>query len=132
MPNINPVVGLLAILGLLLLLRRANQLSSGKAHEYLASGALIVDVRTQDEFSAGHLPGAISVPLDEIDSTLPERVHDLDQIILLHCKSGVRSTVAMHKLKAVGYTRVFNLGSYSRAKAILASASQKQSPKAPV
>lgn len=110
----------LAAMTVMLLLRRAGQISAAEAHELLRTGALVVDVRTQDEFASGHLPKAINIPLDKIQTVLPGRFPDRDKTILLHCASGARSGAARRKLKALGYTKAFNLGSYARAKQIVA------------
>lgn len=96
-------------------LRRSGQISAQEAQDYLRNGALVVDVRTPAEFNARHLPNAINVPLDQIESTFPRRVQDKNQPILLHCQAGTRSAVAKRKLISLGYTNAHNLGSYSRA-----------------
>jgi phage shock protein E len=110
---------ILAVFLAFFLLKRAGQISSEKALAYLKSGALVIDVRTPAEFSSGHLPNAINLPLDEIETALPRRVRDKSQVLLLHCQSGMRSGVAKKKLNALGYSNVFNLGSYGRAAEIV-------------
>ena len=75
-------------------------------------------MRTAGEFGSGHLPNTINLPLDEIESSLPRRVKDKNQVILLHCQSGMRSGVAKKKLNGLGYANAFNLGSYGRAEQI--------------
>jgi phage shock protein E len=96
-------------------LRRSGQIPANEAQTYLKNGALIVDVRTPAEFSARHLPGAINIPLDQIETSFPRRVTDKNEPILLHCQAGTRSAVAKRKLISLGYTNARNLGSYSRA-----------------
>lgn len=96
-------------------LRRSGQITAQDAEAYLKSGAPIVDVRTPAEYNASHIPGAINIPLDEIGATLPSRLPDKTQPILLHCQAGTRSGVAKRKLTALGYSKAFNLGSYTRA-----------------
>ncbi|HEV2323012.1 MAG TPA: rhodanese-like domain-containing protein [Terracidiphilus sp.] len=103
-------------------LRRAGQVPVKDAHEYLHKGALIIDVRSPAEFKARHLPNAINLPVDQIETTLPTRVKDRTQPILLHCQAGTRSTVAKRKLNALGYINAYNLGSYTRAERIIKSA----------
>lgn len=110
-----------AVLVLLFLLRRSGQISVKDAQTHLKSGALVIDVRTSTEFSSGHLPGAINLPLDEIETSLPRRVPDKNKVLLLHCQSGTRSGVAKKKLVALGYANAFNLGSYGRAAQIVGS-----------
>lgn len=110
---------LLLILGLIvtgvLLLKKTGELSTNAALAYLQQGALVIDVRTPGEFNGGHLASAINIPLDEIATELPRRVPDKTQVLLLHCASGVRSGMAKSKLRRLGYTQAFNLGSYGRA-----------------
>lgn len=102
-------------------LRRPGQISVREAHKCLSNGALVVDVRTPAEFNMRHLPAAINLPVDQIETTLPPRVTDKNQSILLHCRAGRRSALAMEKLNAIGYTNVYNLGSYTRAERIVGS-----------
>jgi phage shock protein E len=103
-------------------LRRSGQIAAKDAHEYLRNGALIVDVRTPAEFNTRHLPNAINLPLDRIETTLPARVKDKSKPILLHCEAGMRSASARRKLRAIGYVNAFNLGSYTRAERIVKGA----------
>lgn len=104
------------------LIKRGGQISPQAAQAHLKNGALVIDVRTPGEFAAGHLSQAINLPLDEIETALPKRVKDKNQVLLLHCASGMRSGVAAAKLKGMGYANSFNLGSYGRAEKILNAA----------
>ena len=108
-----------AILVVIFLVKRSGQISPDDALARLKTGALLVDVRSPDEFNSGHLPNAINLPLDRIETVLPGRVKNKSQVLLLHCQSGTRSGVAKSKLKSLGYTQVFNLGSYGRAARIV-------------
>ncbi len=107
-------------------LKRLSFVSAGKARELLQQGAMVVDVREPGEFSSGHLPGAVNIPLGSLSTELPRRVPDKNQVVLLHCLSGARSGMAQRRLKAMGY-RAFNLGSYRRAASIVEEA-RKGSP----
>jgi len=100
-------------------LKSSRQISLKDAREYLQSGALLIDVRSIREFNSGHLPKAINLPLDDIESALPRRVKDKDKVLLLHCQGGARSGAAKSKLQELGYTHAYNLGSYSRAARII-------------
>jgi phage shock protein E len=113
--NLTTAFIILIVLTAFILLKRAGQISTKKALAHLKDGALLIDVRTPSEFSSGHLPSAINLPLDQIETALPLRVKDKSQVILLHCQSGMRSGVAKKKLNALGYSNAFNLGSYGRA-----------------
>ena len=110
---------ILAVFTALILLKRTGQISTKEALAHLKSGALVIDVRTPSEFSSGHMPSAINLPLDQIETALPRRVKDKSQVILLHCQSGMRSGVAKKKLNALGYSNAYNLGSYGRAAEIV-------------
>lgn len=106
---------IVAIVVVVILLKQAGQISPKEALSHLGEGALVIDVRSPGEFATGHLPSAINIPLDEISSAVAQRVSDKDQVLLLHCQSGMRSAVAAKKLRGMGYTKVFNLGSLQRA-----------------
>ena len=74
------------------------------------SGYIILDVRTPEEFSAGHIPGAINVPNETIgDADIPQ-LPDREQLILVYCRSGNRSKQASEKLAALGYTNIVEFG----------------------
>ena len=60
----------------------------------LDDGHIIVDVRRQDEYDEGHIPGAICIPNESIGCDSPEALPDYDQIILIYCRSGRRSKEA--------------------------------------
>ena len=76
-------------------------------------GHIIVDVRRQDEYDAGHIPGAVLIPNETIGSEMPEALPDKDQIILIYCRSGNRSRQAAQKLFDMGYTRIYEFGGIS-------------------
>lgn len=78
-----------------------------------------MDVRNPSEFSSGHVPGAMNVPLGNLSNEAPRRFRDKNQLLLLHCLSGTRSGIARGQLKTMGYNNVFNLGSYRRAEQIV-------------
>ncbi|HEY2859741.1 MAG TPA: rhodanese-like domain-containing protein [Terracidiphilus sp.] len=114
----------LVILGVLLvfaLFKRLGQVSVKAARAYLQQGAVVVDVRSNSEFQAGHLRDALHIPLNEIDTLVARRVKDKNKVLLLHCQSGMRSQAARKRLQKLGYTQAFNLGSYARATRIVGS-----------
>ena len=78
-----------------------------EASQRMAQGATMVDVREQDEFSHGHVLGAINIPLDEIGNSLI-RLREYDSLILL-CDVGIRSDVAAFYLVDQGFERVANV-----------------------
>ena len=73
-------------------------------------GHVIVDVRRQDEYDAGHIPGAILIPNESIGDSQPEELPDKNQIILIYCRSGNRSKQAADKLFRMGYTNIYEFG----------------------
>ena len=89
-----------------------KQISQEEAIEMMArdDGHVIVDVRRRDEYWEGHIPGAICIPNESIENERPEKLPDLDQIILVYCRSGNRSKQASEKLAAMGYTNVYEFG----------------------
>ncbi len=111
-----------ALLIAYIFLRRKGQISADQAVAHLKQGALLIDVRSPAEYSTGHLKGAINIPLQEIDFLIGRQVKDKDQVLLLHCQSGMRSGMAKNRLNALGYTRAYNLGSYDRAAHIVSRA----------
>ena len=89
-----------------------NQITQEKAKEMMKAddGYVIVDVRRQDEYDSGHIPGAILIPNETIDTEQPEELPDLDQVILVYCRSGNRSKQASQKLADMGYTHIYEFG----------------------
>ena len=81
-----------------------------KAMMSLDDGHVVVDVRRQDEFDAGHIPGAICIPNESITDTQPAELPDLNQVILVYCRTGRRSKEASQKLFDMGYKNVFEFG----------------------
>ena len=71
---------------------------------------VILDVRTQEEFNQGHIPGAILIPDTEIEGKAEEILTDKDQLILVYCRSGRRSKLASENLVKLGYTNIREFG----------------------
>ena len=92
--------------------RTYMQISQEEAKEMMAKddGHVIVDVRRLDEYDAGHIPGAILIPNESIGTEQPKELPDLDQIILIYCRSGRRSKEAAGKLAEIGYTNIYEFG----------------------
>lgn len=76
---------------------------------------VIIDVRTQAEWDAGHLEDAILIPLDMITKEITNKVKDKNTPIALYCRSGRRSGIATTQLKEMGYTNVENYGNFNQA-----------------
>ena len=73
-------------------------------------GYIILDVRTQEEYDQGHIPGAIVISYEEITEKAEEVLTDKDQLILVYCRSGRRSKIAAEALAELGYTNIKEFG----------------------
>ena len=71
---------------------------------------IILDVRTQEEYDQGHIPGAIVISHEEIEVRAEEVLTDKDQLILVYCRSGRRSKLAAEALVELGYTNIKEFG----------------------
>ncbi len=88
-----------------------SPIASDRAHQLVEGGAQLVDVRTDREWAAGHLEGAVHIPVDD----LGERMSELprDRALIVYCASGARSARAASALRAANYD-VHDLGGMSR------------------
>lgn len=73
-------------------------------------GYIILDVRTHEEYNAGHIPNAICIPNETIDESVIGELPDKNQLILIYCRSGNRSKQATKKLENLGYTNLVEFG----------------------
>jgi rhodanese-related sulfurtransferase len=73
-------------------------------------GYIILDVRTQEEYDDGHIPGAIVISHEEIVEKAEKVLTDKDQLILVYCRSGRRSKIAAEALVKLGYTNILEFG----------------------
>ena len=71
---------------------------------------VILDVRTEQEYAAGHIPGAIVIPNETIGTEEIPQLPDRDQLIMVYCRSGNRSKQASDKLVKLGYTNIVEFG----------------------
>ena len=88
-------------------------ISAGAARELLSSdkGALLLDVRTREEYVEARIAGSDLLPYDAIDAASAARVvGPKDRTVIVYCRSGRRSSVAAATLASLGYTRIFDLG----------------------
>ena len=74
------------------------------------SGYIILDVRTAEEYSEKHIPGAINLPNETIGTGKIPELPDQEQLILVYCRSGKRSKQTAEKLVKLGYTNVVEFG----------------------
>ena len=87
-------------------------ITAEKAKEIMDTeeGYIILDVRTQEEYDEGHIPGAIQISHDEIAERAEGMLPDKDQLLLVYCRSGRRSKLAAETLVELGYTNIKEFG----------------------
>lgn len=76
---------------------------------YAGQKAVIVDVREDSEWNAQHIPGAIHIPLGQLNDRLSELKSYKDSPVITQCRSGARSAKALDLLKSSGFTNVYNM-----------------------
>ena len=89
-----------------------RQISQQEAAELMKTqeNYIILDVRTPEEFAEGHIAGAVNLPNEDISRDNLSLLPDLNQMILVYCRSGNRSKQASQKLSDLGYTQVLEFG----------------------
>lgn len=105
----------LGFVGMLVLKQRVSSsfVESDEAHALVTDGAALIDVRSPEEFASGHIEGARNIPVGEIGARSAE-VGDKDAVVVVYCRSGMRSAQAKSLLESAGFTQVHNLGGMSR------------------
>lgn len=111
-PNVIAVVLAVVAVGYFFFMRGGDT-SRDDARRLVSQGALLVDVRTPEEFSSGHIEGAVNIPLQSLEGRMGE-LGAKDREIVVYCRSGARSGSARRVLKTAGYTAVHDLGAMSR------------------
>ncbi|MFQ6370586.1 rhodanese-like domain-containing protein [Shewanella sp. YIC-542] len=87
---------------------------AGVAYGKIAKGAMVIDVRTAEEFATGHLPQAHNIPYENIVPMLQQLGVNAQQSLVLYCRSGRRADVAKAALEKAGYIHVYNAGGYQQ------------------
>lgn len=89
-----------------------QQISQEEAKEMMdTQDVIILDVREQDEYDSGHIPGAVLLPVGTIDEdTAAEVIPEKDSTVLVYCRSGNRSKTASSTLADLGYTNIYEFG----------------------
>lgn len=72
--------------------------------------AVILDVRTREEFEQGHIEKAVLIPYTDIEDKIESIVPDKEATLLVYCRSGRRSAIAAGKLAEMGYVKVYDFG----------------------
>lgn len=88
-----------------------GRVDGARARALVDGGAALVDVRTHVEFSGGHPPGALNIPVSELHERLAEVPSDGP--VIVYCRSGSRSARAAHLLRRSGFEEVYDLGPMS-------------------
>ena len=89
-----------------------QQITQEEAKEMMdTQEVIILDVREQDEYDSGHIPGAVLLPVGTInEDTAAEVIPEKDSTVLVYCRSGNRSKTASSKLAELGYTSIYEFG----------------------
>lgn len=80
--------------------------------ELMKKGGIILDVRSKNEFAAGHIKGSLNIPVDQLAGNLA-KLKDKNKPVITCCASGMRSAMAKNILKSNGYKEVHNGGGWS-------------------
>ena len=91
---------------------RSTDINAGVAEYKTTDGAVLLDVRTAEEYRDGYIDGSVNVPLDRI-SSIENTVKDKSTPLYVHCNSGSRSGQAVAYLKQMGYINAKNIGGIS-------------------
>ena len=88
-----------------------RKIDSKEAIDLIENGAILIDVRTEEEYNVSHIEGAINIPNTMLEMELPKRYFDKNTTIIVYCRSGSRSKAAANLLYDMGYINVYDLGS---------------------
>jgi rhodanese-related sulfurtransferase len=93
-------------------MNKNHRITASEAREKMRQnpGAIILDVRTPGEFATGRIPGAVLLPDYSISEMARVVIPNKNALILVYCRSGVRSREAVYELVSMGYTNVFDFG----------------------
>ena len=93
-----------------------NKVTCNEVKELVKEGAILIDVREQDEYNQEHLDGAINISYTIIGDKISEITSDLDKKIIVYCRSGARSNKAANALIDKGYKNIYDLGGINNCK----------------
>ncbi|MCL1141598.1 rhodanese-like domain-containing protein [Shewanella gaetbuli] len=91
----------------------AKDINAESAWKQIEQQAVVIDVRTANEFAAGHIEGAINIPFEEIVEGVNALNLTKDSPIVLYCRSGRRSGIADNALTEAGYSQSMNAGGFN-------------------
>lgn len=88
-----------------------HKITSEEAQKMMEEGDVtVVDVRTQEEYEEGHVPGAVLIPNETIGDEDIAKLPHKDAVILVYCRSGRRSAEAAGRLSKLGYENIYDFG----------------------
>lgn len=88
-----------------------HKITAEEAKDMMANGnVIVVDVRTPEEYDEAHIAKAISIPNETISDEMPELLPDQKAMLIVYCRTGVRSRQAADRLVALGYKNVYDMG----------------------
>ena len=86
-----------------------NDINKRELEKMISKRAILIDVRSPQEYKEGHLEGAMLIPEYELVSRCRQELRNKDAIYIVYCSSGTRSKKAQKELEKLGYTNVYNL-----------------------
>lgn len=87
-----------------------ERIPAAEAVKKIEAGAVIIDVRSAEEFGAGHISGALNIPHDQMEARLAEIAAYKEKDVVVYCRSGRRSELALDVLKNAGFKSAYNAG----------------------
>jgi molybdopterin/thiamine biosynthesis adenylyltransferase/rhodanese-related sulfurtransferase len=94
-----------------------REVGAAEARALAGAGAVLLDVREADEWSQGHVPGALFIPRGYLELQVEEKVKDKDREVVVYCAGGTRSALGVKSLQELGYTKVTSMqGGFTRWK----------------
>lgn len=94
-----------------------NPAVAEKAWPMLENGALLVDVRSEEEFEKGHMPGAVRIDWDNTEALIAAIGEDKQRQVVFYCRSGNRAGKAKTAMETQGYSNIFNATGFSALRA---------------
>jgi phage shock protein E len=110
--SVKSIMALLVMLTVSIMPTWAAEQEPSVAWEKIDRGVTLIDVRTAEEFAAGHIDGAINIPFENIVAELAKLNITKDTEVVLYCRSGRRSGIAQESLVKQGYRYTYNAGGF--------------------
>lgn len=116
----NIFIALIVFIVIFKLFSLKGRISKKKYNEIKDTNPVIIDVRTVNEYNSGHIKGSLNIPHDEILKGIKKLKINKDRVIILYCASGTRSAFALNSLKSEGFNDIYNGGTLSYLRKIVA------------